>query len=44
MGIGNLMALDTAAPKKERLAQTSDNEAAKELCGRTGEAAQIRVI
>ena len=35
MDIGNLIALDTAALRKERLAQTPDNGAAEELCGRT---------
>jgi hypothetical protein len=40
MDIGNLMALDAAALRKERLTQTPDNEAAKEFvrphrCGGT---------
>ena len=38
MDIGNLIALDTAALGKERLAQTPDKEAAKTCCA----AAQIR--
>jgi hypothetical protein len=44
MGIGNLMALDTAALRKERLAQTPGNGAAKELRCSTGRATQIMVI
>jgi hypothetical protein len=40
--IGNLVALDTAAPRKERLARTPDTEAAQDLlCDRTDAAAQI---
>jgi hypothetical protein len=38
------MALSASTLGKERLAQTPNDEAANELCGRTNAAAQITVI